>query len=118
VSESSALVARRERLAHRLFDHHDHLSYPDMTSWSTAMPKLRRVNIADAKARLPELVERAARGEEIIIARNGEPRARLVPLGPVKVRMPGHGAGQWQVGDDFNAPLPADLLAAFQGRRR
>jgi prevent-host-death family protein len=76
------------------------------------------VNIADAKARLPELVERAASGEEIVIARNGQPRARLVPLAPPTARIPGHGAGQWEVGDDFNDPLPADLLDAFTRTRR
>lgn len=81
------------------------------------MPILRKpVNIADAKARLPELVERAAHGEEIVIARNGEPQARLVPLAPAKPRMPGHGAGQWEIVGDFNEPLPAGMLAAFEGR--
>jgi len=80
------------------------------------MPLSKPVNIADAKARLPELVERAARGEEIIIARNGEPQARLVPLAPPKRRVPGHGTGQWEIVGDFNEPLPADLLAAFEGR--
>jgi prevent-host-death family protein len=77
----------------------------------------RAVNIADAKARLPELVERAARGEEIVIARNGRPRARLVPLPATKRRKSGSGAGRWKVVGDFNAPLPPDLLAAFEGRR-
>ena len=77
----------------------------------------KAVNIADAKARLPELVERAARGEEIVIARNGRPRARLVPLPAAKRRKPGHGAGRWKVVGDFNAPLPPDLVAAFEGRR-
>jgi prevent-host-death family protein len=76
------------------------------------------VNIADAKARLPELVERAARGEEIVIARNGEPQARLVPLAPRKPRVPGHGAGKWKIRGHFNEPLPPDLLAAFAGRAR
>jgi prevent-host-death family protein len=79
-----------------------------------ALPK--PVNIADAKARLPELVERAARGEEIVIARNGEPRARLVPLPAVRKRIPGKGAGQWKVSKDFDAPLPEEWLAAFEGR--
>ena len=77
---------------------------------------LKPVNIADAKARLPELVERAAHGEEIVIARNGEPRARLVPLTPAKARVPGHGAGQWHIVGDFNEPLPAEMLSAFEGR--
>jgi len=76
------------------------------------------VNIADAKARLPELVERASRGEEIVIARNGRPRARLVPLPAPKRRVPGRGAGKWNVEGDFNEPLPADVLDAFEGRRR
>jgi prevent-host-death family protein len=74
------------------------------------------VNIADAKARLPELVERAARGEEVVIARNGRPRARLVALAAPSRRVPGRGAGKWKIADDFNAPLPVDLLAAFNGR--
>lgn len=78
----------------------------------------KSVNIADAKARLPELVERAASGEEIVIARNGRPRARLVPLVDRKPRIPGQGAGQWRVSKRFNDPLPADLAAAFTRRRR
>ena len=78
----------------------------------------RPVNIADAKARLPELVERAARGEEVVIARNGEPRARLVPLRTRPRRAPGRGAGQWKVSGDFNEPLPSDVLARFEGRQR
>lgn len=80
------------------------------------MPVPKRVNIADAKARLSELVQRAARGEEIIIARKGKPQARLVPLGPTMPRVPGRGAGRWKVVGDFNAPLPEDVLAAFEGR--
>jgi prevent-host-death family protein len=82
------------------------------------MPLLPPVNIAEAKARLPELVERAARGEEIVIARNGEPRARLVPLPAVQKRVPGKGVGRWQVSEDFDAPLPAEWLEAFEGRDR
>ena len=74
------------------------------------------VNIYEAKTRLSELVERAASGEEIIIAKAGKPRARLVPMpaanGPRKPG--GWGEGVW-VADDFDAPLPADILSAFQG---
>jgi prevent-host-death family protein len=81
------------------------------------MPARKPVNIADAKARLPELVDRAARGEEIVIARNGKPRARLVSLAAPKRRAPGRGAGKWRVSGDFNEPLPPDLVAAFEGRR-
>ena len=74
----------------------------------------KSVNIADAKARLPELVERAAQGEEIIIARNGKPQARLVPLARRTRRVAGRGAGQWKIVGDFNAPLPADVLKGFE----
>jgi prevent-host-death family protein len=75
------------------------------------------VNIADAKARLPELVERAARGEEIILARNGRPQARLVPLAPARPRVPGRGAGQWHVTPDFEGPLPPSLHSALSGEQ-
>jgi prevent-host-death family protein len=75
--------------------------------------RAKEFNIAEAKARLPELVQRAARGEEIIIARNGEPQARLVPLLPRVARTPGKGAGAWEVSPDFNDPLPADVLKTF-----
>lgn len=74
-------------------------------------------NIAEAKARLPELVQRAARGEEIIIARNGEPQVRLVPYSAHAPRMPGRGAGEWEIAEDFNAPLPPELQHAFEGDR-
>lgn len=79
------------------------------------MPSHKAINVAEAKARLPELVQRAAQGEEIVIARNGVPQARLVPLSPPRHRVPGRGAGQWEVTEDFNDPLPAELLGAFDG---
>lgn len=77
---------------------------------------MKTINVAEAKERLSELVRRAASGEEFIISRNGQPQARLVPLPVSQTRVPGKGAGQWTVADDFNEPLPADLLASFQGR--
>ncbi len=72
------------------------------------------VNIYDAKTRLSELVDRAAAGEEIVIAKAGKPVARLVPL-RVRERMPGRGAGRIDISPDFDAPLPEDLLRAFEG---
>ena len=77
----------------------------------------RTLNLAQAKARLSELVHRAARGEEIIIARNGKPQARLVALSPRIARVPGKGTGKWKVADDFNDSLPPDVLAAFESTR-
>jgi prevent-host-death family protein len=74
------------------------------------------VNIAAAKARLPELVERAANGEEIVLARNGKPKARLVPFEARKPFLRGAGRGKWKGVDRvLQQPLPADLLAAFYG---
>ena len=74
------------------------------------------VNIHEAKTHLSRLLERAAAGEEIIIARANRPIARLVPLSPpVARRTPGTGAKEIWIADDFNAPLPDDVLDAFDG---
>lgn len=79
----------------------------------------RTVNLYEAKTQLSALVERAARGEEVVIAKAGRPRARLVPLGrPAAPRRPGAWKGLLAIGSDFDAPLPEDVLAAFEGRKR
>jgi prevent-host-death family protein len=76
------------------------------------------VNVAEAKARLPELIARAERGEEIVLARNGKPRARLVALGIDRsLRVPGKGKGRFKVRRGFDAPLPDDVLALFEGAK-
>jgi prevent-host-death family protein len=76
------------------------------------------VNVAEAKARLPELIERASRGEEIVLARHGKPRARLVPLTDESksLRVPGKGKGRFKMRRDFDAELPEDVIASFVGR--
>jgi prevent-host-death family protein len=74
----------------------------------------RAINLYEAKTHLSELVDRAARGEEIVIAKAGNPRARLAPIARKRVqRRPGGGRGKVWVADDFDAPLPPELLAAF-----
>ena len=79
----------------------------------------KQVNLYDAKTHLSALVERAAGGEEIIIAKAGLPRARLVPLArPSKPRRPGAWKGRVVIGPDFDAPLPAEVLAAFEGKKK
>ena len=71
-------------------------------------------NLYDAKTSLSQLVDRAAAGEEIVIAKAGRPLARLVPLESSGVpRRPGAWAGQVWIADDFDAPLPPELAAAF-----
>jgi prevent-host-death family protein len=75
------------------------------------------VNVAVAKAHLPELIERAARGEEIILSRAGKPRARLVPLEDNRkaLRVPGKGKGRFRMTRDFDDPLPEAVLTSFEG---
>ena len=77
----------------------------------------RIVNLYDAKTALSQLVDRAAAGEEIIIAKAGKPRAKLVPVRPTRApRKPGGWEGRVRIGKDFKAPLPKALRDAFEGR--
>jgi prevent-host-death family protein len=71
-----------------------------------------QVNIHEAKTQLSQLLERARRGEEVLIAKNGKPYARLVPLGPPQPRQPGllHG----KVEDSFFDALPEAELALWE----
>jgi prevent-host-death family protein len=74
------------------------------------------VNIYDAKSQLSALVERAAAGEEIVIAKAGKPRAKLVPLPQKpKRRNPANAFGKMWISDDFDAPLSEDLIRLFYG---
>ena len=73
------------------------------------------VNLYDAKTHLSALVERAAAGEEIVIAKAGKPKAKLVPYRPaIEPRKPAHALGLTFIADDFDAAIP-DLEAAFEG---
>jgi prevent-host-death family protein len=72
------------------------------------------VNIHEAKTHLSRLLARVAAGEEVLIARAGKPVARLVPVDrPRRRRVPGRDKGKGWIADDFDAPLPPDLLALF-----
>jgi len=73
------------------------------------------VNIHEAKTHLSRLLGRVAAGEEVVIARAGEPVAKLVPIQkPPRDRVPGLDRGLIEVSDDFDDPLPDDLLEAFE----
>jgi prevent-host-death family protein len=73
-------------------------------------------NMHEAKAQLSRLAERAASGEEIVIARAGLPLAKLAPIEHrQKTRMLGLWAGQIWVSDDFDDPLPWEVQKYFQG---
>ena len=83
------------------------------------MPKSATVSLYEAKTRLSHLVDRALAGDEVVITRHGRPVARLLPA--VRTRRPrrlGALRGKIRVARDFDAPLPDELLALFEGSRR
>jgi prevent-host-death family protein len=82
----------------------------------TRKPVVREtVTLYEAKTHLSSLVERAAKGEVIVIAKSGKPKAVLMPLTDTRAaRKPGQGKGQWRVGPGFDAPLPPDVASAFE----
>ena len=74
------------------------------------------VNVHEAKTHLSRLLVRVENGEEIVIARSGVPVARLVPADRRSAqRALGADAGVVVVPDDFDSPLPTDVLDAFEG---
>lgn len=67
------------------------------------------------KTDLDKLVERAQQGEEIILTSRGKPIALLLPYRETAVsRTPGRGKGQVTISDDFDAPLPDEILRDFE----
>jgi prevent-host-death family protein len=74
----------------------------------------KSVGVHEAKTHLSKLLERVSAGEEIAITRRGEEIARLVPTRQPLGRRLGIDRGRWAVPDDFDAPLPDDVLAAFE----
>jgi prevent-host-death family protein len=75
------------------------------------------VNVHEAKTHLSALLQRVEAGEEIIIARAGEPVAKLVRVTPRPAvsRAPGWWKGKIVISDDFDAPLPDEMRKAFEG---
>jgi prevent-host-death family protein len=77
---------------------------------------MRQVNIHEAKTHLSQLLEEAARGDEIIIAKAGKPIARLVAVDSDTTPRPrGLLNGKIWIADDFDAPLPDEILQSFTG---
>ena len=75
---------------------------------------MKTVNIHEAKTHLSRLIEEVSAGEEVIIARNGKPVARLLPvIRRSRPRRPGQWRGKVRIGADFDAPLPPAVLRAF-----
>jgi prevent-host-death family protein len=79
---------------------------------------MKQVNIRQAKTQLSKLLKRVAAGEEISITRRGVPVARLVPVvaGDRKRSLGAYG-DTIKIADDFDGPLPDEILNAFEGVR-
>jgi prevent-host-death family protein len=73
-----------------------------------------QVGVHEAKTKLSALLRRVAAGEEIVIARGGKPIARLVPVKRRGRRAIGRDEGLFEVPADFDAPLPDEVLEAFE----
>jgi prevent-host-death family protein len=80
---------------------------------SSRAPGVIRVGVHEAKTRLSQLLRLVDSGQEVEISRGGEPVARLVPIHPRRTRQLGVDAGRFRVPDDFDEPLPDDVLATF-----
>jgi prevent-host-death family protein len=80
---------------------------------------METVNVHEAKTHFSRLLDRAQEGEEFVIAKAGRPVARLGPLARKgKKRRLGLLDGKFRIPDDFNEPLPDEVIAGFEGRRR
>ena len=82
------------------------------------------VNLQEAEQKFPQLFSQVLQGEEIIISVEGQEKARLIPSSPTPQitsdktssrRFPGIDQGRFVVPDDFDDPLPTELLQAFEG---
>jgi prevent-host-death family protein len=74
----------------------------------------KSVGVHEAKTHLSRLLEDVAAGEEVVITRRGEEVASLVPVRGSSVRRLGIGRGKFTVPEDFDAPLPDEMLTAFE----
>ena len=77
---------------------------------------MKIVNVHEAKTHLSRLLEEVEAGQDVVIARSGRPVARLTALLPARTpRRLGALAGLYTVPEDWDAPLPADVIARFGG---
>lgn len=73
-----------------------------------------KANIHEAKTHFSKLLARVAAGEEVIITRAGKPIAKLVPMHTSAPRQLGMDAGKVEIAEDFDAPLPPEMMTAFE----
>ncbi len=72
------------------------------------------VGVHEAKTTLSELLRRVAAGEEVTITRGGEPVAMIIPMQRQEPRVLGRDRGLFEVPEDFDAPLPDEVMATFE----
>jgi prevent-host-death family protein len=77
---------------------------------------MQTVNIHEAKSQLSRLIEAVLSGEEVVIAKAGTPLVRLISVDQKPKLRLGLMKGKIKIADDFNAPLPEDVVAMFEGR--
>jgi prevent-host-death family protein len=78
---------------------------------------MTQMNVHEAKTHLSKLLDQAIAGEEVVIMRSGKPLVRLTPVETApSPRTLGTAKGDFIVPDDFNEPLPDDVLAQFEGQ--
>jgi prevent-host-death family protein len=74
---------------------------------------MKTVGVFHAKTHFSALVDDAERGEATLVTRKGKPVARIVPADSAYRREFGFDDGLGEIADDFNAPLPTDVLESF-----
>jgi prevent-host-death family protein len=80
---------------------------------------VKQINIYEAKTHLSSLVDQVSQGESFVIAKSGTPIAKLVPLSegkPARIKL-GLMKGKIKFAEDFDAPLPDEIVDAFEGGR-
>jgi prevent-host-death family protein len=78
---------------------------------------MKQINIYEAKTHLSSLIDRVSHGESFVIAKSGTPLAKLVPLRegePARIKL-GLMKGRIKFAEDFDAPLPDEIVDAFEG---
>lgn len=73
-------------------------------------------NVHDAKTQFSRILAKVQAGEEVVIAKAGEPIAKVVPIRHARVREPDSKLGLLWIAEDFDGPLPDEVLDAFEGR--
>jgi prevent-host-death family protein len=74
---------------------------------------MKRASVGEAKTHFSALIKRAESGEEIVVTRSGTPVARILPINGAKERFFANDEGLGFVADDFDEPLPGELLQQF-----